>query len=291
MKKMLIKKIKYEDEEYPESLRNLSCPPKQLYVIGNEKLLKEKAISIIGSRVCTKRGEEIAKKFATSLSYAGITIVSGMARGIDTSAHIGTIDAKGKTIAVLGAGFKHIFPPENEKLFYRIIDSGGVVVSEYEENVDILPKQFIERNRIVSGLSLGVFVVEAKTRSGTSITANFAEKQGKKVFCLAHGIEEKEGIGTNRLIKRGAKMVTCPEDIIKELKINVKIPKIERKTVPIAQVPKEYLPVYKFINKKPINIDELCKKTKLNISSVSYMLTMLELEGLIKQLPGKNFIR
>ena len=288
-----MKIIRFKDEEYPENLRKIAMPPKQLYVLGDEKLLKERCISIIGSRVCSEKGRITAEDFAKTLSKAGLTIVSGMAKGIDTGAHMGTINANGKTIAVLGSGFKHIFPEENKELFYKIINKGGAVVSEYDEDVDVLPQRFVERNRIVSGLAEGVFIVEAKVKSGTSITAEFARRQKKKVFCLAHGIEEKEGIGTNRLIKKGAKLVTCPEDILEELKINVKISKEKCEDIKIEEItiPEEYIPVYRFITEKPINIDELYKKTKIDIGNINYILTMLELEGLIKQLPGKNFVR
>ena len=216
-----------------------------------------------------------------------------MAKGIDTAAHIGALKAGGKTIAVLGSGFKHIFPEENKKLFKQIIDNGGAVVSEYKENVKVSSQGFVLRNRIVSGMSMGVLVVEAKHRSGTSITADLAFKQGKKVFCIPHGLEEKEGVGTNRLIKKGAKLVTSPEDILKELKIE-KIRQEENTKqieLDLQTVPEEYIPVYKFINQKPINIDEICKKTMLDAGKVNYILTMLELEGYIKQLPGKNFVR
>jgi len=288
-----MKIIKFEDEEYPESLRKIAVPPKQLYVLGDISLLRKRCISIIGSRVCSEKGRIMAEEFAKKLSKAGLTIVSGMAKGIDTGAHIGALNANGKTIAVLGSGFKHIFPEENKDLFYRIINNGGAVVSEYEEDIDVFPQRFIERNRIVSGLAEGVFIVEAKIKSGTSITAEFARRQKKKVFCLAHGVEEKEGIGTNRLIKKGAKLVTCPEDILETLKINVNIPKekIEENNIEKTSVPEEYMPVYKYITEDSINIDELCKKTKMDIGSINYILTMLELEGLIKQLPGKNFVR
>ena len=293
MKKINIKKIEINDEKYPDCLRNIKLPPQQLYVLGNENLLTEKCISIVGSRNCTEKGEKVAREFAEKLSKAGLTIVSGMAKGIDTSAHLGTLNAKGKTIAVLGAGFNHIFPPENMELFYKIIKSGGAIVTEYEKNVKTCSRQFAERNRIVSGLSEAIFVVEAKERSGTSITADFARRQGKKIYCLAHGIEEKEGVGTNRLIKRGAKLVTCAEDILEDLNLKIDISKqfYEEKENEIINVPKEYKQVYKFIAKTPINIDELCKKTKLDVGSVNYILTMLELEGFIKQLPGKNFVK
>lgn len=292
-KKLEVQKIEYEDEKYPNTLRNIAYPPKQLYVVGDVTLLKEKCISIIGSRVCTPKGAQIAEEFAKNLSKRKICIVSGMAKGIDTSAHIGALKAGEKTIAVLGGGFNHIFPKENKNLFLEIIKNGGAVVSEYAENVATSSQGFIQRNRIVSGLSMGVLVVEAKKRSGTSITADFARKQGKKVFCIAHGIEEKEGIGTNRLIKNGAKLVTCVDDILKDLKINSEknVNNKQEKTIKIVNVPKEYEKVYKSITKEPISIDEICKKTKLEISEVNYKLTMLELEGYIEKLPGNFFVK
>lgn len=235
----------------------------------------------------------LAEKFAKSLSELGICIVSGMAKGIDSAAHIGALKVGGKTVAVLGSGFKHIFPKENKNLFSQIIKSGGAVVSEYEENTMVTSQGFIQRNRIVSGLCMGVLIVEAKNKSGTGITADFAIKQGKKVFCIAHGIDEKEGMGTNRLIKKGAKLVTCVEDITKELKINTEqnVNKVLEKQAEIVNIPKEYIPIYNYITDKPINIDEICKRTKLDISKINYILTMLELEGYIVQLPGKFFVK
>ena len=286
------KKITIEDEEYPEILKNIPNPPKQLYVLGDEKILNEKCIAIIGSRVCTEEGAKIAEKFAKKLSKSGICIVSGMAQGIDTSAHIGALKVGGKTIAVLGGGFKHIFPKENDKLFLNIIENGGAVICEYDENTMPEARRFAQRNRIVSGLSMGVLIIEAKHRSGTSITASFAKSQGKTIFCIPHSLEQKEGIGTNRQIKEGAKLVTTPQDIIDELKIKTEEIKDEKeKEIEIVNIPEEYMPVYKYINTNPINIDELCKKTKMEISKVNYILTMLELEGYIEQLPGKNFIK
>lgn len=287
----MVKKISIDDERYPELLKNIPKPPKQLYVLGDENLLKEKGLAIIGSRVCTPEGAKIAEDFAKKLAKQGICIVSGLAKGIDTAAHVGALKAGGKTVAVLGGGFNYIFPKENEKLFKSIIENGGAVVSEYRETTKTSSNGFIQRNRIVSGLSVGVLIVEAKHRSGTAITANFARIQKRKIFCIPHSLEQKEGIGTNRQIKNGAKLVTTPEEIIDELNIKIEEnKKYQEKQIEIINVPEEYLPVYKYIADKPINIDELCKKTKMDISSVNYILTMLELEGFIEQLPGKNFI-
>ena len=285
--------LEINNKMLPNTLRKIKDAPQKLYVLGNEKLLFEKCFAIIGSRNCTEKGKKLAKQFASKLARENLCIVSGMALGIDTQAHLGALKEEGKTIAVLGSGFNHIFPSENKILFKQIIENGGAVITEYEENVKPFSQGFALRNRIVSGLSMGVLVVEAKHRSGTAITAEFARRQGKKVFCIPHGIEEKEGIGTNRLIKNGAKLVTKPEDILKELKIkpSTNFQKEEDIQIEIKSVPQEYQPIYKYISSNPINIDELCKKTKLDIGKLNYILTMLELEGFITALPGKNFIR
>ena len=174
-------------------------------------------ISIVGSRSCSENGKSLARKFAYELSQCGITIASGLAKGIDTVAHLYSYKEKGKTIAVLPNGFNHIFPKENIDLYEKILDNGGLVISEYSPDIKAKSKYFLERNRIVSGLSLGVLVVEAAHRSGTSVTAKLAQTQGRKVFALPHEIWDSHGVGTNRLIKTGATLVTCVEDIFDEL--------------------------------------------------------------------------
>ena len=174
-------------------------------------------ISIVGSRSCSENGKSLARKFAYELSQCGITIASGLAKGIDTVAHLYSYKEKGKTIAVLPNGFNHIFPKENIGLYEKILDNGGLVISEYSPDIKAKSKYFLERNRIVSGLSLGVLVVEAAYRSGTSVTAKLAQTQGRKVFALPHEIWDSHGVGTNRLIKTGATLVTCVEDIFDEL--------------------------------------------------------------------------
>ena len=180
-------------------------------------MLNNPIISIVGSRSCSENGKSLARKFAYELSQCGITIASGLAKGIDTVAHLYSYKEKGKTIAVLPNGFNHIFPKENIGLYEKILDNGGLVISEYPPNTKSKSKYFLERNRIVSGLSLGVLVVEAAHRSGTSVTAQLAKLQGRKVFALPHEIWDSHGVGTNRLIKAGATLVTCVEDILAEL--------------------------------------------------------------------------
>ena len=184
---------------------------------GNLELLNNPIISIVGSRACSENGKNLTRKFAYELSQYGITIASGLAKGIDTVAHLYSYKEKGKTIAVLPNGFNHIFPKENIGLYEKILDNGGLVISEYPPDIKAKSKYFLERNRIVSGLSLGVLVVEAAHRSGTSVTAKLAKTQSRKVFALPHEIWDLHGVGTNRLIKSGAILVTCVEDILDEL--------------------------------------------------------------------------
>lgn len=198
-------------------MQNITNPPKRLYMQGNLELLNNPIISIVGSRSCSENGKSLTRKFAYELSQCGITIASGLAKGIDTVAHLYSYKEKGKTIAVLPNGFNHIFPKENIGLYEKILDNGGLVISEYPPDIKAKSKYFLERNRIVSGLSLGVLVVEAAHRSGTSVTAKLAKTQGRKVFALPHEIWDSHGVGTNRLIKTGATLVTCVEDILDEL--------------------------------------------------------------------------
>lgn len=225
----------------------------------------------------------------------GICINSGMALGIDTQAHWGAIDEIGKTVAVLGCGLNRIYPKENKDLFYKIIDNGGAVISEYNNNEEAESKKFIQRNRIVSGMSIGVLVVEAAYRSGTSITAKFAKAEGKPIFCIPHDISDKLGVGTNKLLKQGAKCVVKVEDILQEyqslktLKIDSKISVCDSK-VNINDIPKEYRTIYQCISHEPITINAISKKSKLSITEINIGLTILELEGYISRLPGNNFV-
>ena len=183
-----IKLIKLEDEKYPKKLKNIYESPKSIYLIGNESLLNSKSIAIIGCRECTKYGAENALKFGYELAKKGICIISGMARGIDTYSHIGALKAKGKTIAVLGCGLDVIYPPENLKLYKSIIENDGAVITEYPLGIKPEKYHFPARNRIISGLSDGVLVIEAKKKSGTLITVDFELEKGKDVYAIPGNI-------------------------------------------------------------------------------------------------------
>ena len=200
-----MKILQIGDKQYPEKLMKIKNPPQKIYIEGNIEILNNFGIAIIGSRNCTKYGERI-----------------------DSFAHIACIENYGKTIAVLPCGFNNIFPKENKKLYENIINNGGTVITEYEPDEQKSYNKFLERNRIVSGLAYGTLVIEAGTRSGTSVTARFTEEQGKNVFCIPSSLENTKGVGTNNLIKKGAKLVTCIEDILKEYEnMNFKKKKID----------------------------------------------------------------
>ena len=212
-------KIDIEDEKYPRRLLKIRNFPTEIYAVGNIDLLNTKfTAGIIGSRNCTDYGRKVSKEFASEMSRKGICIVSGMALGIDGMAHDAAAKKEGRTIAVLGGGFNYIYPKENEWLFYKIIENDGCVISEYSPDTVVEKKYFPDRNRIISGLSDAVLVVEATFRSGSSITAKHAYSQGKKVFAIPNNIYENTGIGTNILIQKGAILTTKPRQIIEAVK-------------------------------------------------------------------------
>lgn len=206
-----------------------------------------------------------------------------MASGIDTIAHMAALPEKGKTIAVLGCGFNHIYPPENEELYHQIVEEGGLVISEYEPEQEVDMENFPRRNRIISGLSMGTLVVEADYRSGSTITARLAWKEKKEVFCIPHNIGSKNASGVNLLIQEGANLVVSPEDILQILQWE------EQKNT--IELPQEYEPIYQAISYTPTNLQTICKNTKKKIEEINQSLFMLELQGLIERLPGNQFIR
>lgn len=276
-----IKLIESTDLEYPNKLLEIKEYPKELYVIGNEKLLCKKAIGIVGARESTGYGEKCARSFAREISKANICIVSGMAIGIDTAAHEGAIREKGSTIAVLGCGFNKIYPKENIDLFNDILKKGGCIISEYSPNTEANLSTFPKRNRIISGLSNGILVVEAMHRSGSLITAKYAKEQNKKIFCIPGNIDIKTSVGTNRLIQNGAKLVTTPRNILEELEDKVKEKRIE----------KEYQEIYNYLTDIPININVIAKNCNLNISELTQKLLIMEIKGYAKSMPGNEYVR
>lgn len=216
---MIIEEINIENEFYPQQLKNIYNPPNKIYILGNKEILKESGIAIVGARRATEYGKKVAFKFSKELSARGINIISGLALGIDTYAHLGTLqlECKGKTIAVLGSGLDIIYPKQNIGLVKEILKKGGCIISEYPLGTKPEKSHFPQRNRIISGLSKGVLVVEASEKSGALITADFALEQGKDVFAVPGDIGKSTSIGTNSLIKQGAKLVTNYIDILEEI--------------------------------------------------------------------------
>jgi DNA processing protein len=228
-----------------------------------------------------------------------MTIISGMAKGIDSIAHKTCLENGGQTIAVLPCGFNKIFPKENQGLYKDILNLGGTVISEYAPNEEAEYHRFLDRNRIVAGLGIGTLVVEAGYRSGTSVTARLTMEQGKNVFCIPSSLENRNGITSNEIIQRGGKLVICIEDILQEYPeldlINVRnsYKKDKRKADKYKQmkVDEEYLDVYNVLTESPMDINEIIRKSGLSISEVNYKLMMLEINNYVVQLSGKRFIK
>ena len=280
-----IYEINETDEHYPEKLLQIKDRPNKIYAVGNIELLNNKSIAIVGSRISSTYGEYYAAKFAKEISKKGITIISGLAKGIDTVAHQNSKQEKGRTIAVLGCGFNHVYPKENEELFNEIIEDGGCIVSQYSPDTDINLKEVPFRNRIISALSEGVLIVEARHRSGSGVTAKYAFEQNKKVFCLPNQIGVTTGVGTNNLIKEGAILVTNSNEILTQIGENVEKETEENEKTKL-KIPDEYKEIYEKLEEGKIGINELAMSLNQTIVQINQKLTLMELEGLIEMLPG-----
>ena len=273
---------------YPKLLKQTDTPPEILYYIGElpkENLLK---ISIIGSRESTQYGRLMASRLGKELALKNALVVSGMARGIDSYAHQGAIDAGGKTIAVLGCGVLVCYPLENFSLYESIINN-GCILSEYPPETKALPRFFPVRNRIVAGLSSATVVVESGKKSGTSITINYALDYGRDVFAVPGQATSAYSVGTNQLIKDGAALVTSAQDILDFLGI-IEPEHDFSENIQKILAPDEKL-VYDLISQSPISVDEIKANVLIDIKTIQYALTVLEIKKIIKRLPGQKFIR
>lgn len=283
--KMAMSKIEFlgfNEDGYPESLKKISDPPIGLFVKGNLKLLDDKnKIAVVGARKITSYGEQVTESLVRDLSNNLFVIVSGMALGIDAIAHKTAIDAGGQTIAVLGCGVDCPFPLENERLYSEIIDSGGLIVSEYPLGAPPNKGTFPARNRIIAGLSKAVLVTEAAEDSGSLITANLAIEQGKTVFAVPGPITSKTSAGTLELIKQGAIPTSSIEDIQK--KLNIKSTGKAKKELVLT---KDEELIYKILENEDQTVDEISKRTKLPISVLSVILSGMELNGILRNDSG-----
>lgn len=275
------------DENYPINLKYIQNPPTILFYLGELLAQDECSISVVGSRNYTEYGRIATEKIVTDLAKNNITIVSGMARGIDTYAHISTLNQDSRTIAVLGCGVNVIYPTNNTELYHKIIKNGAVL-SEFLPNTKPYSWNFPTRNRIISGISLGTLVIEANIKSGTMTTANWASDQGKNVYAVPGNIFSEQSKGTNKLISEGAKIVTSATDILEDLH---GIIKFELDSINEAHLDGDEKIVFDTISTSPISIYEISFKSGLPINKLNSVLTILELEGYIKKLAGDNFIR
>jgi DNA processing protein len=279
--------LTFRDQGYPKNLLQIYDPPPLLYVRGKLEQGDAPMVAMVGSRKGSAYGRAVTKRISKELAASGVTVVSGMARGIDTCAHLGALEAGGRTIAVLGCGIDIMYPPENERLFLDIIGHGAVI-SEFPLSTPPEGKNFPKRNRIISGLSLGVVIVEATADSGSLITASHALEQGREVFAVPGNIGMATSQGTNALIKQGAKLVEGAQDILVEI-----IPQYEGKTSP-EETPvlnDEEDGILQLLSHTPLHIDEISRMSHMEIRRVSTILLELELKGVISQLGGKMFVR
>lgn len=287
-----MKVINRGDLEFPDKLLKIKPLVEKIYTEGDTSILNEFGIAIIGSRNSSKEGEKIANDFAYGLSKIGINIISGLAIGIDSIAHRSCISSGGKTIAVIGSGFNHIYPKENKKLYEKILETGGAVVSEYPPETKVKSEYFPKRNRIISGLSSGILVIEGKTRSGTTITAKYGLNQKKPVFCIPHSIYNHYGTGPNRIIQKGGMLVTSVNDIVEFfVKNGNKFENTFEKEKEFKnKIDKNFDDeILNLLSKKQLSKEELIEKTNLSISEINQRLTILELEGFIKEEIGKGY--
>ncbi len=286
-----IKLITIQDEDYPELLKQIPAPPYLLYAKGNLDCLKMPMISIVGSRKFTPYGQQMTTNFAKELSQAGFCIVSGLALGIDAIAHCGALDANGKTIAVLGNSLDdiNIYPRNNFALAQEIIAKGGLLLSEFPVPTHANVGTFPMRNRIVAGLSYGTLVTEAAQESGSLITANFAVEFNREVFAVPGNISSLQSEGANNLIKKGAKMTTSISDVLEEIRFQTQPQQIP--AAALIELNDEEEKVMHILSTEPTHIDIIHKLTKLETSTISGILVVLEIKGAIKNIGGQNYIR
>ena len=283
--------ITFWSKEYPKSLKNIFGPPIILYYKGNIKKEDENSVAIVGTRVATRYGKGIAEKFANDLASKGITIVSGLARGIDSFAHRAALKANGRTIAIIGSGLDVIYPSENKRLFDEIAEN-GVIYSEYILGTKPDAQNFPKRNRIISGISLGTLVIETKETGGALQTAAFALDQNREVFAIPGNLGISQSEGTNLLIQRGeAKLVKNSDDILVELNLKIK-PKIgENIPRPTYDLNLFEQLIFDQLSNEPMHIDAIAIKTNISSSDCLVHLLTLEFRDLVQQLSGKNFIK
>jgi DNA processing protein len=287
--------LTWDDAAFPARLKQIPYPPPCLFVQGTIEPGDDLAVALVGTRGASYYGLKTARRLAGALAARGLTVVSGLARGIDTAAHRGALENGGRTLAVLGCGLDVVYPPENRELYEKIPEQGALI-SEFPLGTPPEGKNFPVRNRIISGLALGVVVVEAGLKSGTAITVQFALDQGREVFAVPGPIDSPTSVGPHRLIQQGAKLVQDVDDVLQEL------PGVRRGPGPRFATPSRLAetgspgaappedPLLAFLGSDPLRLDELVQAARLPASEVLSRLTILELQGLVRELPGKCYV-
>ena len=282
-----IRILTWQDDEYPAHLKEIDQPPPVLYLSGEITPEDSWSVAIVGTRAVTPYGRQVTEELATTLSQHGVTIVSGLARGVDAVAHSAALKAGGRTLAVLGSGVDKIYPPEHRQMAEKI-SANGAVISDYAPGTPPESANFPPRNRIISGLSMAIVVVEAGDTSGALITAEFAAEQGRDVFALPGNIYAPQSKGTNRLLRNGAKTLLSPKDVLEALDLTRNVERREiRKAIPADTTEAALLDT---LGPEPIHVDEIRNRTGLPIEKVSSALTMMELKGMVRQVGGMNYV-
>jgi len=282
-----VRAITWEDPDYPPLLREIPDPPPLLYVRGSLEPEDAWAVAVVGTRRASGYGREVTRRLVTALARSGITVVSGLARGVDGVAHRVALEAGGRTIAVLGCGVDQIYPPEHRELARRIAERGALI-SEYPLGTPPEARNFPPRNRIISGLSLGVLITEAGRGSGALITADYAAEQGRDVFAVPGSILTAGSAGTNRLIQDGAKLVLEAADILRELNLTMVAEQAEaRQVFPETEMEAALLA---HLSAEPVHVDELGRAIGLPIAEITSTLTLMELKGLVRQVGGMKYV-
>ncbi|HET6445582.1 MAG TPA: DNA-processing protein DprA [candidate division Zixibacteria bacterium] len=283
-----IKLIVWDSEDYPKYLKEITHPPPLIYVRGEVSELDNWAIAVVGTRRKTSYGRQVTTDLVRGLVRNQVTVVSGLARGIDSIAHQTAVEMGGRTIAVLGSGLDIIYPSENRSLANTIVSGHGALISEFALGTKPEAKNFPPRNRVISGLSLGVIVVEAGKRSGALITADFALEQDREVFAVPGNVTSPASRGTNTLIQEGAKLVRNVEDVLEELNMMM----VQEKTAVQMVMPEsaEEARLLSNLTHQPVHIDELTRQVELPSALVSSTLTLMELKGMVRQVGGMQYV-
>lgn len=279
--------LTWDDETYPRRLKEIDQPPPILYVRGSLIPEDEWAVAIVGTRRITAYGRQVAEEAATALAHSGVTIVSGLARGVDTVSHQSALNAGGRTLAVMGNGVDQVYPPENRRLADQVI-AHGALVSDYPLGTKPDGINFPPRNRIISGLSMAVIIVEAGETSGALITATFAAEQGRDVFAVPGNINAPQSKGTNRLIRDGAQPLLSPQDVLETLNLTMVA---EHRSVRVA-LPSDPVEsrLFQLLSQEPKHVDEIRSQVGMPIETVSATLAMMELKGMVRQVGGMNYV-